>query len=169
MTANVMQEDRRRCLDAGMDDFVAKPVKTAELTAALGRCTANDSMKALEAVVEPRLDTSTLDELEQVLGREDLREILQLFLRDTPVQIARMRMGVEQDQPREVRLAAHTLKSAAATVGLAHLARMCDELEAACREADTSSLAARVAAIERAYPAIGREVEQHIFHLVKTD
>ena len=167
MTANVMQEDRRRCLDAGMDDFVAKPIKTAELTAALGRCTSSDNRKAFEAAVEPRLDTSTLDELEQVLGPEDLREVLQLFLLDTPIQIARMRVGVEQDQPREVRIGAHTLKSAAATVGLAHLARMCDELEAACAQADTSSVACRVAAIERAYPAIGREIEQHILHLVK--
>ena len=100
---------------------------------------------------------------------EEVREILQLFLLDTPVQVARMRMGVEQGQPREVRVAAHTLKSAAAAVGLANLARMCDELEAACAAADTSSVAGRVAAIEKAYPAMGRGIERHLLRMVEVE
>jgi signal transduction histidine kinase/CheY-like chemotaxis protein len=75
MTANAMQEDRRRCLEAGMNDFVAKPIDSAELLRKIAaHCRAEIDETALHAAAEPRaaatspLSTDQTDALESLLS-----------------------------------------------------------------------------------------------------
>jgi CheY-like chemotaxis protein len=74
MTANAMQEDRRRCLEAGMNDFVAKPIDSAELLRKIAaHCRAEIDDSAIHAVApptlaEPALSTDQSDALEDLLS-----------------------------------------------------------------------------------------------------
>src|SRR5207249_379337 len=98
MTAHAMKGDRERCLQAGMDDYVAKPVRAQELFEAMARVTGGGSrsLDAAEpvvlppppAVVETALDRTEL--LDRLVGGdvELLKEVVGVFLDSYPAMLA---------------------------------------------------------------------------------
>jgi signal transduction histidine kinase/DNA-binding response OmpR family regulator len=84
MTANALAEDRAACLEAGMDDYLAKPIRVEELTAALTRCTPRPDQA--EAPAEPPAAPPgvNLDHLKAILnGQEELLpDLIETFARD---------------------------------------------------------------------------------------
>ena len=119
MTAGATEDDRRATLEAGMDDFVSKPIREQELAAALGRSAA------------PVLDRSALESLEETVGgREALAELAGTFLEDSQRLLAVLRESVGERRAEEAHRHAHTLKSTAASFGASNLSDLCRELEA---------------------------------------
>lgn len=141
MTANAMAGDRERCLQAGMDDYLSKPVNRASLLACLQRWQANAapsqwpappaearapdmSFAALPASVMPDsddsplpvLDSSVLDELVEVIGAQTA-QIIGVFLDDTPALITQLQDASVAADLDQLRALAHSLKSASANVG----------------------------------------------------
>lgn len=141
MTANAMAGDRERCLQAGMDDYLSKPVNRASLLACLQRWQANAapsqwpappaearapdmSFAPLPPSVMPDsddsplpvLDSSVLDELVEVIGAQTL-QIIGVFLDDTPALIAQLQDASVAADLDQLRALAHSLKSASANVG----------------------------------------------------
>jgi CheY-like chemotaxis protein len=131
MTANAMEGDREKCLAAGMDDYVSKPIRAEELSRALARC---------RPVTEPdTLDHATLEKLVSSLGGGDegrmtVGELVETFLEDAATQMEMLRSSVKEGDPVTARRAAHTLKSNGATFGAQPFATLCRELEALLRE-----------------------------------
>jgi CheY-like chemotaxis protein/HPt (histidine-containing phosphotransfer) domain-containing protein len=112
MTAAASQEDRQRCLAAGMDGFVVKPVLVADVAAALSRWLDGGTAAPVgtdAAVSEP--------------------ELVKVYLAVAPADLASLRAAVEAGDATAVDRAAHHLKGAAATLGLATLVDLCGELE----------------------------------------
>jgi PAS domain S-box-containing protein len=131
MTANAMEGDREECLAAGMDDYLAKPIRLEELSRALARC------RPVRGV-EP-LDKAALGTLVSSLGgdeeaQEAVRELVDTFLEDAPTQMASLHGAVERGDADAARRAAHTLKSNGATFGAQPFAELCRELENLGRE-----------------------------------
>jgi HPt (histidine-containing phosphotransfer) domain-containing protein len=131
MTANAMEGDREECLAAGMDDYLAKPIRLEELSRALARCRPVRE-------VEP-LDKAALGTLVSSLGgdeeaQEAVRELVDTFLEDAPTQMASLHGAVERGDADAARRAAHTLKSNGATFGAQPFAELCRELENLGRE-----------------------------------
>jgi PAS domain S-box-containing protein len=131
MTANVLQEDREACVAAGMDDYLPKPIRAAQLAEALERGRPDTEKGGpvetgeLEEAPSP-IDDRVLRELRAQLGDEAfVKDLIETFLRDAPQLIAAMGDG----QPEEVRRAAHTLKANARTLGAGELGRLCEKLE----------------------------------------
>jgi CheY-like chemotaxis protein len=131
LTAHVVKGDAERCLAAGMDAYVAKPLRAKEVFA------------AIETVLDPertrmasgtRAETEVFDEarlLERVGGdRQALRELVELFLDDAPQLLARIHEAIDDKDAGTLHAAAHTLKgavsnfaAAAATEAAARLQR----------------------------------------------
>jgi two-component system sensor histidine kinase/response regulator len=127
MTANAMQGDRARCLDAGMDDYIAKPVRTEELKAILERWVPSDpasqSHKDTATVTDQNGEHSMSDgqsrnsicDVEKTLARlegdrELLQQLVQLFLEQTPKEMGEIRDALTQGNHDELARRAHKLK-----------------------------------------------------------
>ena len=132
LTAHAMKEDRERCLKAGMDSYVSKPVKSKELCS------------TIEGLLSPgrRLDSESPVDLNAALqvvdgDRELLREAVALFLeQDCPRQLKALRKGLEQQDAQVVKAAAHGIKGAANNLGGRAVSAVALRLEAMGRKGD---------------------------------
>jgi two-component system, sensor histidine kinase and response regulator len=135
MTAHTLRGDRERCLDAGMDDYVGKPIRTSDLAdviaRALGRgtqarstngagTTASDGEVAL-------LDTSRLDD---VFGDDDeaRASLLAQFIAQSRATIAALAEPIEAGDAEAVARLAHGLKGSAAVVGAERVSQLAGRL-----------------------------------------
>jgi two-component system, sensor histidine kinase and response regulator len=141
MTANAMQGDRERALEAGMDDYVPKPVKPKELDAVLKRwilrpeevvtTLSEAGSESGESGGDPidRLVLASLRELQGEGEPEILSELIDLFLDEVPQQLGALREAVEKDDAPSVERIAHTLKGSSGNMGATPMAQICAELE----------------------------------------
>jgi PAS domain S-box-containing protein len=139
VTAGAMSEERDRCLAAGMDDFLSKPIRVEELSAAL---------MEVARLPDDALDSSSLDRLAWTLGdRPALAALIDTFFAEAPKMLAALRESTRTGNVDELQRVSHTLKSNAATFGAERLADLCRSLEAMAEAgalADAEELAARV-------------------------
>jgi PAS domain S-box-containing protein len=140
MTAAAMEGDRERCLAAGMDDYVTKPVRAVAVDAVLARWLTGSDDAAPAAVVEPGDDEFPLDPARLAMLRELdggdgqlLTAVVSEFVGDSTRQIVAVSTALRQGDPQVVERAVHTLRGASANLGATTLADLCGELEALAR------------------------------------
>ena len=137
MTAQAMEGDRERCLAAGMDDHIGKPISRAALEALLTRWLGpprGSSSETLQGAASgtsagaPPIDRRILSELAQDLG-PDLSELLDTFLHETADLLSTVEQSISKDDASMLYRAAHTLKSSSGTVGALGLSTLAKTLE----------------------------------------
>ena len=146
LTANAMQGDREKALEAGMDDHVSKPVKPEELGAILARWLPYEGeVEAAPAVsdgvpgrteTEDVLDRAVIENLRELGGSEMLSELKGMFFDDSESARSALRNAVEASDARSVERGAHTLKGSSGNMGAMQMAAICGELEEVGRSED---------------------------------
>jgi CheY-like chemotaxis protein/HPt (histidine-containing phosphotransfer) domain-containing protein len=139
MTGQTLEGDAQACLEAGMDGYVSKPVRSITLLAAVeswarqGRSPIREQSSTDDAPV----DHATLEELRSYGGdspEDILEELTTMFLEGAHKHLTAMREALQQRDAVALEQAAHTLKGSAATLGAQRLAALCFDLENEARQ-----------------------------------
>jgi protein-histidine pros-kinase len=156
MTAHVMQGDRERCLEAGMDDYVSKPVHPSELFAAIERVTRRLESTDFEGNVVELTDDGESGEsgvlvvdLEQTRGlldgdEESLCSLISIFLTDYSKNVTKLEQAVRNQDMRTLCSVAHSMKSSAGVFGASIAAEAAQRVESAARKGETETAIAGV-------------------------
>ncbi len=149
MTAHALKGDRERCLAAGMDDYVAKPIHAEELRRVINALvppTANEAAPA--AAAGESLDAVAA--LASVGGdRQLLNELIGVFTAQCPRWLSEMREAVARGDGARLRLVAHTLKGAVGNFRAKGAFDEAQRLEEMGRDGDLASAAGACAALEQ--------------------
>lgn len=132
MTALVMKDDRERCLAAGMDGYLTKPIRQQELDEALDRCMGKRSRspKPISPIDLGEGPINAGELLERLDGdRVFLAELTDLFRTDYPHQIRAIREGIEQNDALGVKRASHALKGALSNLAASQASGLAANLE----------------------------------------
>lgn len=150
LSSNTAKSARAQCLEAGMDEYVARPVTASRLIAEVRRwccssepATGNETETVSPDSVEPTacetLDVKVLTELVMLQGADGgslLVELTGTFLRNLPGMVRDLSDAAAGEEA-EIASAAHRLKSASTTIGAARLASLCREIEETCSNGDS--------------------------------
>jgi signal transduction histidine kinase/CheY-like chemotaxis protein/HPt (histidine-containing phosphotransfer) domain-containing protein len=181
MTANAMRGDRENFLNAGMDDYISKPIRIEELIQVLSKCQSrhhpsNSESKSdcsttlinhsevsdihpVALKKEDVLDTQWLQDSLDVLGSnssDTLNLLVQLFLEDSPGLVQSAIAAVEQENAAQLVLAAHTLKSNGAVLGATKFSELCQQLETIGHSCDLVGASELLISFQQEYEKLSR-------------
>jgi two-component system, sensor histidine kinase and response regulator len=128
MTAHAMKGDRERCLQAGMDGYITKPIRFSDIEKTLSSFSSPQSVSA--ASLSGKIPWGKAKALERLGGDEDLlREVCRIFLDESPNLLRKLQEGIANTDAEAVMRAAHSLKGELGYLGAPEAAQAARELE----------------------------------------
>ncbi len=161
LTAYALPEDRAKCLDAGMTAYVSKPIRPAEIAAALRICgITSDPATAAGAAADPAdlrgaaeviVDRTILENMRALPGRDGpslLPELIALFCREEPPRVATLLRLVQERQTEPAAQLAHTIAGSCANVGAQRMRAHALAVERAVRRGEWTDAPGLMAALQ---------------------
>jgi two-component system, sensor histidine kinase and response regulator len=164
MTAHAMKGDEEKCLAVGMDDYLTKPIRTAELMRVLERIgTRKAAAEGSEATVPGHLENSAVDvagTLERLDGdRELFDELVQVFRSECPTVVEEIRGALARGDAAALEHAAHALKGSSSQVGALAVSAVAMDIENLARASDVPAATERFVALETELQRLFSELE----------
>jgi len=167
-TAHALKEDRERCLAAGMDAYLTKPVETSALLDALVRVTRPASEVAPPPAPEPAAasaktpapgaasDPPQVTALRRIVGGDEklLREVVRVFLEDTPAKLSALSIALAAQDSSALAMAAHGLKGSAAALGARTATDAAAHLEGLARSHNLAEADISAAQVKEEFTAV---------------
>ncbi len=158
MTANAMKGDREICLQAGMNDYMSKPVSREKISEAINRnlidSSEESSLRHGSDDREAHASYINLDQLKDLFGDDDeaIAEILQLFQHSMQqLLMEKMPLALRLQDALSMKQLAHDLKGASANIGGDDVASICAQIEELAEAEQWDSIEAKVAHLHEAY------------------
>ncbi len=161
MTAEALQGDRERCIEAGMDDYLSKPIDTERLARIIEQYLAAPGGEDPKATTGAAMDWDRLDEISGG-DREFETTLAGVYMDEQETTLAALGEGARQADWPGVSRAAHSLKGAASNIGAAPLARLAAKLEAAARGGDPEQAGAILQDLGVAAEQVEREMTDRL-------
>ncbi len=184
MTANAMEGDKEKCLDAGMNDYLSKPISGELLKSTLSdwfkpsrEITLNSSSSTsvpsqpsnkIPDTILPSKSHHTdqwdkSEALKRVRNREDrLNHLLELFLNDMPDRIVNLEKAIRKQQHKEAADIAHTIKGVTGNLSANKLYQLMQELESAAKAADNEQLQMLFINVQEQFTQLAKLLQQSI-------
>jgi CheY-like chemotaxis protein/HPt (histidine-containing phosphotransfer) domain-containing protein len=159
MTANSLEGDREKCLAAGMDDYVSKPVKTENLQAAIDRflglraIQTDIRMDGKPQPIDPEAISSFRD-LDDLTGDDLLGKLIDVFLDNSPKVLAEARAALAAHASPQLARAAHSLKGSCSNFGAKRLRAACERLEEFANRGVLEGAEELLKAVEQEYSSV---------------
>ncbi|TAF07851.1 MAG: response regulator [Nostocales cyanobacterium] len=155
MTANAMQGDKQICLEAGMDDYITKPIRLEELVRVLTQCqldckksadkqsyvnsyypqiepTENPGTKISSCSSNTIIDRHILDSVRNMAGEDAtifLSDLIYTYLQEAEKMLLALSLAIRQLDPTAIKQISHKFKSSSASLGAIHLSQFCKNME----------------------------------------
>jgi len=161
MTAGASHEDEAKCLAAGMDDYVTKPVNRAALARTLQRWIPNAQAAAIEADSSEPLDPNALAEIHELAAHDPtgIADLVRLFLSDARARLDAATAAAEQEDLAAVSKTAHSLYGSSANLAAHIMAERCADLEHACDSGDSETALEVLAQLESEFGRVATALQ----------
>jgi two-component system sensor histidine kinase/response regulator len=158
LTAHAMHGDRERCLSAGFDGYLAKPIRQEDLETAL-----NDFVRQPRA--GPRHRHSVLEQLSSICDADEafIHDLALSFLESAPSCLSRIITALDAGDWETLASQSHALKGISQTIGALDLAARCEELENVVNRADFTSPPPTVARLSEEWQRVRSALEQLVY------
>ncbi len=170
MTANVMTGIREKCINAGMDDYLAKPIEPEKLLTKIQSYLVNKSSETVEKIAS-NMEQKTSDQtivvwdsdaaLKRLLGDEELlNRVVNACLNDLPVQFEEIKQAVDDNDFDHLRRLAHSIKGVTGNVGGVSLQYHAANMESAAEKEDKAQILSLL-------PEMDQACEQLLSHFMR--